>query len=180
MFHLSYLNTGVWQCIMTSSKMSKDTGSCAELWEDRDAGKQQLHWSTWPYMIIIFIRTFSPTFQSQDLGRNLNSKLEQVIVRIVICSAGIFLWNNSDSAQRMLSSLWRLWGRPGDRVCRPGCIGSVLRECEGVGEWLSAAETSRNNKMAAGGAWRRPRMKVYDYNQEFGGNYYQVWPGVWW
>merc|ERR1712242_530163 len=28
-------------------------------------------------------------------------------------------------------------------------------------------------KMAAGGAWRRPRMKVYDYNQEFGGNYYQ-------
>jgi len=30
-----------------------------------------------------------------------------------------------------------------------------------------------NNKMAAGGAWRRPRMKVYDYNQEFGGNYYQ-------
>merc|ERR1712152_25599 len=24
-----------------------------------------------------------------------------------------------------------------------------------------------------GGAWRRPRMKVYDYNQEFGGNYYQ-------
>ena len=28
--------------------------------------------------------------------------------------------------------------------------------------------------MTAGGAWRRPRMKVYDYNQEFGGNYYQV------
>merc|ERR1719474_558721 len=27
--------------------------------------------------------------------------------------------------------------------------------------------------MSAGGAWRRPRMKVYDYNQEFGGNYYQ-------
>jgi len=25
----------------------------------------------------------------------------------------------------------------------------------------------------AGGAWRRPRMKVYDYNQDFGGNYYQ-------
>merc|ERR1712241_1274739 len=24
-----------------------------------------------------------------------------------------------------------------------------------------------------GGAWRRPRMKVYDYNLEFGGNYYQ-------
>ena len=30
--------------------------------------------------------------------------------------------------------------------------------------------------MVAGGAWRRPRMKVYDYNQEFGGNYYQVSP----
>merc|ERR1712080_212745 len=29
------------------------------------------------------------------------------------------------------------------------------------------------DRMAAGGAWRRPRMKVYDYNQEFGGNYYQ-------
>merc|ERR1712116_56918 len=28
-------------------------------------------------------------------------------------------------------------------------------------------------KMTAGGAWRRPQMKVYDYNQEFGGNYYQ-------
>jgi len=27
--------------------------------------------------------------------------------------------------------------------------------------------------MTSGGAWRRPRMKVYDYNQEFGGNYYQ-------
>merc|ERR1712179_392024 len=27
--------------------------------------------------------------------------------------------------------------------------------------------------MAVGHAWRRPRMKVYDYNQEFGGNYYQ-------
>jgi hypothetical protein len=23
------------------------------------------------------------------------------------------------------------------------------------------------------GGWRRPRMKVYDYNQDFGGNYYQ-------
>ena len=32
--------------------------------------------------------------------------------------------------------------------------------------------------MVAGGAWRRPRMKVYDYNQEFGGNYYQVWQRV--
>jgi len=53
-------------------------------------------------------------------------------------------------------------------------MGSVLRECEGEGwEWLSAAANTDNNKMAAGGAWRRPRMKVYDYNQEFGGNYYQ-------
>ena len=33
--------------------------------------------------------------------------------------------------------------------------------------------------MVAGGAWRRPRMKVYDYNQEFGGNYYQVSPVPW-
>merc|ERR1711973_863242 len=34
-------------------------------------------------------------------------------------------------------------------------------------------EFQEDFKMAAGGAWRRPRMKVYDYNQEFGGNYYQ-------
>ncbi|XP_023342702.1 uncharacterized protein LOC111712353 [Eurytemora carolleeae] len=27
--------------------------------------------------------------------------------------------------------------------------------------------------MTSAGSWRRPRMKVYDYNQEFGGNYYQ-------
>ena len=151
MFHLSYLNTGVWQCIMTSSKMSKDTGSCAELWEDRDAGKQQLHWSTWPYMIIIFIRTFSPTFQSQDLGRNLNSKLEQVIVRIVICSAGIFLWNNSDSAQRMLSSLWRLWGRAGDRVCSPGCGVQCAERVWGCG-WVIVS--SRDKQKQQDGCWR--------------------------
>ena len=25
----------------------------------------------------------------------------------------------------------------------------------------------------ASGNWRKPRMKIYDYNQEFGGNYYQ-------
>jgi len=37
----------------------------------------------------------------------------------------------------------------------------------------AAAGNTGNKKMAAGGAWRRPRMKVYDYNQEFGGNYYQ-------
>ena len=35
-------------------------------------------------------------------------------------------------------------------------------------------EFQEDFKMTAGGAWRRPRMKVYDYNQEFGGNYYQV------
>merc|ERR1712217_130344 len=34
-------------------------------------------------------------------------------------------------------------------------------------------EFQEDLKMTAGGAWRRPRMKVYDYNQEFGGNYYQ-------
>jgi len=27
--------------------------------------------------------------------------------------------------------------------------------------------------MAVSGSWRRPRMKVYDYNNDFGGNYYQ-------
>merc|ERR1712209_252215 len=34
-------------------------------------------------------------------------------------------------------------------------------------------EVQEDFKMTAGGAWRGPRMKVYDYNQEFGGNYYQ-------
>merc|ERR1739848_709447 len=34
-------------------------------------------------------------------------------------------------------------------------------------------EFQEDFKMTAGGAWRRPRMKIYDYNQEFGGNYYQ-------
>merc|ERR1711999_5883 len=34
-------------------------------------------------------------------------------------------------------------------------------------------EFQEDFKMTTGGAWRRPRMKVYDYNQEFGGNYYQ-------
>merc|ERR1719402_1017909 len=32
---------------------------------------------------------------------------------------------------------------------------------------------SADSIMTGGGAWRRPRMKVYDYNQDFGGNYYQ-------
>merc|ERR1712013_507118 len=37
----------------------------------------------------------------------------------------------------------------------------------------SLQEFQEDFKMTAGGAWRRPRMQVYDYNQEFGGNYYQ-------
>merc|ERR1711944_212124 len=40
-----------------------------------------------------------------------------------------------------------------------------------MGVRLSDCQDTAN--MVAGGAWRRPRMKVYDYNQEFGGNYYQ-------
>jgi len=32
------------------------------------------------------------------------------------------------------------------------------------------AESARK---ASAGSWRKPRMKIYDYNQEFGGNYYQ-------
>jgi len=28
-------------------------------------------------------------------------------------------------------------------------------------------------RKASAGSWRKPRMKIYDYNQEFGGNYYQ-------
>lgn len=34
----------------------------------------------------------------------------------------------------------------------------------------SIADTARK---ASAGQWRKPRMKVYDYNQELGGNYYQ-------
>jgi hypothetical protein len=34
----------------------------------------------------------------------------------------------------------------------------------------SIAESARK---ASAGSWRKPRMKIYDYNQEFGGNYYQ-------
>lgn len=34
----------------------------------------------------------------------------------------------------------------------------------------SYAESARK---AAGGNWRKPRMKTYDYNEEFGTNYYQ-------
>jgi hypothetical protein len=34
----------------------------------------------------------------------------------------------------------------------------------------SIADTARK---ASAGTWRKPRMKVYDYNQELGGNYYQ-------
>merc|ERR1712098_782056 len=42
-----------------------------------------------------------------------------------------------------------------------------------MGSDLSSVNEDRLANMATGGAWRRPRMKVYDYNQEFGGNYYQ-------
>merc|ERR1712186_315872 len=42
-----------------------------------------------------------------------------------------------------------------------------------MGSLASLSQVFRAVRMTAGGAWRRPRMKVYDYNQEFGGNYYQ-------
>jgi len=36
------------------------------------------------------------------------------------------------------------------------------------------AETiAESARKASAGSWRKPRMKIYDYNQEFGGNYYQ-------
>ncbi len=39
---------------------------------------------------------------------------------------------------------------------------------------MAAAESyAEAARKAAGGTWRKPRMKIYDYNQEFGGNYYQ-------
>merc|ERR1712110_28008 len=37
---------------------------------------------------------------------------------------------------------------------------------------MGSSDTGTTDIMT-GGAWRRPRMKVYDYNQDFGGNYYQ-------
>merc|ERR1712008_297968 len=43
----------------------------------------------------------------------------------------------------------------------------------GGGESRGARELHSQSRMTSGGAWRRPRMKVYDTNQEFGGNYYQ-------
>ncbi|XP_040578051.1 uncharacterized protein [Lepeophtheirus salmonis] len=33
--------------------------------------------------------------------------------------------------------------------------------------------TNPTKHTMVGGNWRKPRMKIYDYNQEFGGNYYQ-------
>merc|ERR1712038_226039 len=42
-----------------------------------------------------------------------------------------------------------------------------------AGEAVRLSDCQDTANMVAGGAWRRPRMKVYDYNQEFGGNYYQ-------
>jgi len=52
-------------------------------------------------------------------------------------------------------------------------MGSVLRARVSEREGGPVSDWGQEYKMAAGGAWRRPRMKVYDYNQEFGGNYYQ-------
>merc|ERR1712153_151317 len=52
-------------------------------------------------------------------------------------------------------------------------MGSVLRARVSEREGGPVSDWGQDYKMAAGGAWRRPRMKVYDYNQEFGGNYYQ-------
>merc|ERR1711890_202576 len=54
-----------------------------------------------------------------------------------------------------------------------------MGECSCVVWWVqspvfvSLSCVSVSLTMAVGQAWRRPRMKVYDYNQEFGGNYYQ-------
>merc|ERR1711890_129877 len=53
-----------------------------------------------------------------------------------------------------------------------------MGECPCVGGWVQSPVSvspcvSVSLTMAVGQAWRRPRMKVYDYNQEFGGNYYQ-------
>merc|ERR1711909_268978 len=42
-----------------------------------------------------------------------------------------------------------------------------------MGSQIVARRLSGVSDNMVGGAWRRPRMKVYDYNQEFGGNYYQ-------
>eukprot|EP00095_Tigriopus_kingsejongensis_P012556 maker-scaffold1273_size51358-snap-gene-0.6 protein:Tk12556 transcript:maker-scaffold1273_size51358-snap-gene-0.6-mRNA-1 annotation:"hypothetical protein DAPPUDRAFT_227136" len=39
---------------------------------------------------------------------------------------------------------------------------------------MAVAETyAEAARKAANGNWRKPRAKIYDYNQEFGGNYYQ-------
>merc|ERR1712059_94319 len=46
-----------------------------------------------------------------------------------------------------------------------------LVEREGVGGVVIVRDSG--DTMAVGGSWRRPRMKVYDCNQEFGGNYFQ-------
>merc|ERR1712110_1261284 len=40
--------------------------------------------------------------------------------------------------------------------------------------YLNMAESiAESARKASAGSWRKPRMKIYDYNQEFGGNYYQ-------
>merc|ERR1712240_855035 len=50
-------------------------------------------------------------------------------------------------------------------------VSCVLCLCLCVSLCVSPSQSFQT--MAVGQAWRRPRMKVYDYNQEFGGNYYQ-------
>ena len=63
----------------------------------------------------------------------------------------------------------------GQRCC-PGRTGSLPARSSRRESSLCWCQETVN--MVAGGAWRRPRMKVYDYNQEFGGNYYQVWKSL--
>merc|ERR1711910_193699 len=52
-------------------------------------------------------------------------------------------------------------------------MGSREAAVQRVQGFTGCTKLQEDFKMTAGGAWRRPRMKVYDYNQEFGGNYYQ-------
>ena len=57
-----------------------------------------------------------------------------------------------------------------------GNIGLRVVWCKNITWAWCHQPTSINSDNMVGGAWRRPRMKVYDYNQEFGGNYYQASP----
>ena len=57
-----------------------------------------------------------------------------------------------------------------------GNIGIIVFWCQNfTWAWCHQPTPIISDNMV-GGAWRRPRMKVYDYNQEFGGNYYQASP----